>query len=107
MECLIECFPDNEQISGFMFWPMTIQGVRILVIHVYVVQLCIHFVRRHAKGQPYSMSAIVVNSFYSFCNTINVERYFSYGLFIYLNAKVSQPFNICVFFSMVQVRIFI
>ena len=26
---------------------------------------------------------------------------------IYLNAKVSQPFNICVFFSMVQVRIFI
>ena len=26
---------------------------------------------------------------------------------VYLNAKVSQPFNICVFFSMVQVRIFI
>ena len=26
---------------------------------------------------------------------------------IYLNAKVSQPFNICVFFSMVHVRIFI
>ena len=26
---------------------------------------------------------------------------------IYLNAKGSQPFNICVFFSMVQVRIFI
>ena len=26
---------------------------------------------------------------------------------IYLNAKVSQPLNICVFFSMVQVRIFI
>ena len=28
-------------------------------------------------------------------------------LFIYLNAKVSQPFNICVFFSMDHVRIFI
>ena len=27
--------------------------------------------------------------------------------YIYLNAKVSQPFNICVFFSMDHVRIFI
>ena len=28
-------------------------------------------------------------------------------IYIYLNAKVSQPLNICVFFSMFQVRIFI
>ena len=27
--------------------------------------------------------------------------------YIYLNAKVSQPFNICIFFSIVHVRILI
>ena len=32
----------------------------------------------------------------------NCELYY-----IYLNAKVSQPFNICIFFSMVHVRILI
>ena len=62
---------------------MPIQGVPVLVIHVYVVQLCIYFVRHHAEGQSYSMSAIVVISFYSICNTIKVERYFCSGLFIY------------------------
>ena len=37
-----------------------------------------------------------------------LERYSKSGFInIYLNAKVLQPFNICVFFSMVQVRIFI
>ena len=30
-----------------------------------------------------------------------------YSLILYLKAKVSQPFNICVFFSMAHVRIFI
>ena len=28
-------------------------------------------------------------------------------MYVYLNAKVSQPFNICIFFSMVHVRILI
>ena len=31
----------------------------------------------------------------------------SINVIIYLNAKVSQPFYICVFFSVVHVRIFI
>ena len=30
----------------------------------------------------------------------------NYKQLIYLNAKVSQPFYICVFFSMVQVKLF-
>ena len=46
------------------------------------------------------------------CNGHHIIHYKNINLLrllvlIYLNAKVSQPFNICVFFSMVHVRIFI
>ena len=46
-----------------------------------------------------------------FCRTSEISKYFVPSVellhLIYLNAKVLQPFNICIFFSMVQVRIFI
>ena len=48
------------------------------------------------------MVCIVVNDFNQ--SIFRLIVYIMVADIIYLNAKVSQPFNICIFFSMVHVR---
>ena len=60
---------------------------------------------RHPTLFEYYMFRVSINSIFTiFHPAVGGVFIFHH---IYLNAKVSQPFNICVFFSMVQVRIFI